>query len=455
MSKTVKFEGTTHQFPDDATDDEIRSALESAHPDPKAKEPFADYQPMSVGEKVGMAAKQLGSAIDPRGLINAGGTVLEFLKNPAEWARQHFDASKAQVAPGAMGSDPVNEAAAGLVPIAVGVAAGDVAKGVKMAVKTPGVLPTALGVGATVSGHPYVGIPLAASGIADLADHLEKPPVTPAAPVEAPRVQSAYSKNAPVRPPLAEPNPPLPEQPSKLYHLFERDHPLSKQGPVRPPLADVPRETSGVKNSVNIMDTPAEPPVIPRAELAELPAKLVKPYLSEPWKLTESDPIFKELTPERQAQWREYWDAGSPGGEGLWKMQAVKQIRELAGKTGGPTGGVVSPAGAEVPQPVQSPAQQKQVTTRGKGMSQVNKDAGKLIDQAAKWEFSPKEVRGMDEKGWAKLAFDAGVPARTGAELANMKQRVWMGLANKLAGPAKSGTQLMDELKASLPKEKP
>jgi hypothetical protein len=38
------------------------------------------------------------------------------------------------------------------------------------------------------------------------------------------------------------------------------------------------------------------------------------------------------------------------------------------------------------------------------------------------------------------------------AELKNMKQRVWMGLANKLAGPAKTRVELMDELKASLPR---
>ncbi len=99
-------------------------------------------------------------------------------------------------------------------------------------------------------------------------------------------------------------------------------------------------------------------------------------------------------------------------------------------------------------------------STKPLGKMKVSEVAERLIDKAHEWGFSPDEVKAMSADSWTKLARDSGVidQSKTGAKVTfnltdPMFRRVWMGLANKLAGPAKSGATLMDELKASLPKE--
>ncbi len=92
---------------------------------------------------------------------------------------------------------------------------------------------------------------IAEKGFETFLDHLEgktpEPPKPSApqaptvTPIDAPRVRSPYSSNAAIRPPLAEPNPPLPEQPA----------PQPRGGPVRPPLAgDSPAAESITKATI-------------------------------------------------------------------------------------------------------------------------------------------------------------------------------------------------------------
>lgn len=127
---------------DDLSDSELGQRVKAKYPQEYAdfgptgpKEPFADYQPMGTGEKVLAAAKHLGSAaISPiAGIPDAISAVGEFLKNPNAWARKHFNAEEARVAPGAMGSDPIAESAPVIMPVAAGVVAGDVAPAVSRA----------------------------------------------------------------------------------------------------------------------------------------------------------------------------------------------------------------------------------------------------------------------------------------------------------------------------------
>lgn len=48
-------------------------------------------------------------------------------------------------------------------------------------------------------------------------------------------------------------------------------------------------------------------------------------------------------------------------------------------------------------------------TAAAKRLSPGAADAKALSDKLGQWDFTPKEAQGMNEKGWAKLAFDSGV----------------------------------------------
>jgi len=464
-------------------------------------EPFADYQPMSLSEKAIMAAKQIGSAIDPRGLIDAGGTVLEFIKNPNEWARKHFDPSKAKMAPGT--SDPVNEGTAGLLgPMAAETVIGGarpLAKSVKSAAggvvdafRGPGGAQIATGglemgggVLATVTGHPIIGLPAVARGGWDIREG-----------VAARKIASARAKaiaTSDLRPVEAIPG----TSESALSALPEsgvsgkaisheagsgdlRDVPASKdvhnpaprkgdagyapsvrQSEVSPDFAPRKSAASVDANGDAISDTnsgktgnSAKNEALQSGNREVVHGQGASQHGStvKPWVMTEDDPIFKTLGPERQAMYRRYWDAGSPGGEGPWKMQAVEQManpQEIA---------KMPPAEAKAA--LEAPK-------RGKGITQAMKDSQKLIDKLAEWGFTPAEAKQIglaklktdymsaDEmakghKSWNRLADEAGVPA----DLNPVQfMRVWTGLAKKLAGPIKTRTELMNELKASLPQE--
>lgn len=281
------------------SDEEISGFLSQNHPElaPKIKEATGQgYKPAEVLQYLSSQAPKVprkDSLKGPEGVTvqddpNMQKGFWESLKDsvlaPIHLAQGLWDGTiKAQDIPRGMLESVGNtliKAGAGNLQGAAGDVAGQVLlakgpgmalKGVKAAVNTPGVVPTAMGVGATMSGHPYVGVPLAASGIADLAEHLQKPAAAPSVPEPAPlapavetaRVQNPYSDNAPIRPPLAEPNPPLPEQPTKIYHLFERGHPLSKNGPVKPPLAQSPiAQTPPVEVSA-VSAPPQAEPVVP------------------------------------------------------------------------------------------------------------------------------------------------------------------------------------------------
>ncbi len=90
---------------------------------------------MTWPEKIGAAAKQIGSAaIAPiAGIPDAVRSVADFLQNPNAWAKKHFDPAQAQNLPGMANENPVDQAAGVVAPMALGVAGEKIAPGVKAA----------------------------------------------------------------------------------------------------------------------------------------------------------------------------------------------------------------------------------------------------------------------------------------------------------------------------------
>jgi hypothetical protein len=84
MAKTITFEGTTHQFPDDASEAEIRSALESAHP---ATAPLSDRTPAPPQTLTRAGTSFLSGANPLPGLAQMIAHPINTLKN--EGARMH------------------------------------------------------------------------------------------------------------------------------------------------------------------------------------------------------------------------------------------------------------------------------------------------------------------------------------------------------------------------------
>lgn len=137
--------------------------------------------------------------------------------------------------------------------------------------------------------------------------------------------------------------------------------------------------------------------------------------------------------------------------------KAPRSMADYGVEAGVPTGGVVSPAGAELPQPVQSPAQQPDVSTVSretstpvqpiKGLARASADANALTQKLIEWGSTPDEALGMNPKGWEKLAADAGV-SKFPSE-ATIRATVY-NLKKILAGPKRTPMEALEALKASL-----
>lgn len=400
MAKQIQFEGVTHQFPDDATDDEIRSALEVAHP--KAPEPSQGNQRgfwQSLWDKTGgavvpalkewynrpdalpdaMAAHQAleqaamrnpankGKAPgkweqtketeltpDEQAVVNKGlsgmrpleGNILQEATGPAVEAGGQAAAGNLKGAAGTLVGGYVAPAALGaIIPEIPGAI-----ESVKNVATRPGVPRIVAGAGEVLGGgalaahgHPIIGAGAVLGGGRTIAQGVREF----TAPVDATQsLLKSIRKGA--------------SQPETLY----------QPRPIEP--SSVPPPASPVPVSRETLESPPEP-------------------------------------------------QGAPTAQQIGSLPASEASKLLNGSL-----------------------------RRGKGMTQSVKDAGKMVDKLVEWDFTPDEAKSMADASWNKLAFDSGVPAQFTKA---MKERVIFGLQKKLAGPPVSLETVMERLKASLPKE--
>lgn len=435
MPKSYQVGDTAYQFPDDFDDAKVQDILtkqgiiKSADPIGQTKAAFEAQAPMSIADKALTAAKQIGSAaIAPiAGIPDAVRAVADFLKNPNEWAKRHFDASKAQLAPGEMGSDPVNEAASVVAPLSAGVAIGDMAPAAGRAVK---------------AGARAVGS--AVGGIAD------NPVARDIVGVISPRAGRALDTAASIREALKKRQANRP-QPASVPQSTEGIPPVAEEsGPIATPASDI---ESALQQSLDAIKSQRGASNGASGKATESPVDLNNPHdapaildLRRRYMAGESiSPAEFEFLQRRALvpEGSRYTSNGQTAAGDAYPRSGTGDI---------PAKGAVAESGnleADPSSIASRDVSPKQDSIRTKGMGQAMKDATALVDKLAEWEFTPDQVKGeaMNAKSWAKLAHDSGVPVPTTAAA---KARVWEQLSRRLAGPPRTVQGLIQGLQESL-----
>ncbi len=72
------------------------------------------------------------------------------------------------------------------------------------------------------------------------------------------------------------------------------------------------------------------------------------------------------------------------------------------------------------------------------------RDAQTLADKLTEWDFTPKEAQGLNEKSWAKLAFDSGVQLPSAA----VRKNAISNLIKQRQGPVLPVEQLIERFRA-------
>ncbi len=267
MAKIVEIPGVGNvEFPDSMKDEEIskhsQQLYASAQYD-KTKKELESQPPMTTMDKVKAIGGMIASPIT--GIPGAVGELKDWVAGGFVPPVQKPDGRLGP--PDYMTENPVSDIMGGTVAAVLAARPGSPKAAGAQESATPG--GSSQGLFSTIRTlyNAYKTIKkatptaIAEKGFETFLDHLEgktpepsKPsaPTAPPTPInETPRARTAYSSNAPIRPPLADPAPPIPEQPA----------PQARTGPIRPPLAgDVPPPT---QVEAEIQSTTPSPKVEP------------------------------------------------------------------------------------------------------------------------------------------------------------------------------------------------
>lgn len=494
MAKTVQFEGSTHQFPDDASDEEIRSTLESAHPQEKSK-PSGMEQYLSQVNPVSQSQGLVNNVLHPVKAIQAWAEENEGMLHKATEAFKSGQYSEGlrhslgfllNSVPG-MGTqidkagDKVNSgdytgAAADTAALATNILEGKMLpSAVEGAVNAPSAIAKGARVAAKVVTDPNVVksvvrvIPkgqAALDAFDTVSGALDKAKASEAAPAPTP------SQPKPAPQPVATPNPPaqLVVQPAAAP-VVPPEAPVAAPQSVPPMAEEVPAwriqqqqlmgrpgsmPVAQASEALNARLKPSFPPALTKEQL--LASQPPAPAIAEAQRVAEQPPAEVAKKAAIEAPTVQAAEGGDP--------EAKADIRAQKENAGAPPEeytGVLNNAdkmakakaladainGTETPAPKTAPAPEPKAETpvaaRGKGIKQAQLDAEALASKAKDWGFSPDEVGGMDTEGWNKLAFEAGVPVPSPATRMMAK----FNLVKKMVGPEKTPSQAFYALKES------